>query len=41
MTLVEFEPGDQYTRVAAQFVCRNRIGKEVMTGQTHGVIRNS
>lgn len=41
VTLVELEPGDQYTRLAAQFVCRNQAGKEVMTGQTRGVIRNS
>lgn len=41
VTLAELEPGDQYTRVAARFVCRNQAGKEVMTGQTIGVIRNS
>ena len=41
VTLVEFEPDDRYTRVTAEFVCRNQIGKEVMTGLTHGVIRNS
>ncbi|MCM3874235.1 MAG: hypothetical protein ND895_26395 [Pyrinomonadaceae bacterium] len=41
VTLVGLEPDDRYTRVTAQFVCRNQMGKEVMTGQTHGVIRNS
>ncbi len=41
VTLVELDPGDQYTSVTAQFVCRNQSGKEVMTGQTRGVIRNS
>ncbi|MGI8898499.1 MAG: MaoC family dehydratase [Pyrinomonadaceae bacterium] len=41
VTLVELEPGDQYTRVTAQCVCRNQSGKEVMTGQARGVIRNN
>jgi 3-hydroxybutyryl-CoA dehydratase len=41
VTLVEFEPGEKYTRVVAEFVCRNQSGKEVLTGQTHGVIKNS
>lgn len=41
VTLVELEPGDQYTRVTAKFVCRNQSGIEVMTGLTHGVIRNN
>ena len=41
VTLVELEPGDRYTRVMAQFVCRNQSGKEVMTGQTSGVVKNS
>jgi acyl dehydratase len=41
VTLTELVPDDRYTRVTAQFVCRNQNGKEVMTGQTHGVVRNS
>jgi acyl dehydratase len=41
VTLTELAPDDRYTRVTAQFVCRNQNGKEVMTGQTHGVVRNS
>ncbi len=41
VTLVEFEPGEKYTRVVAQFVCRNQNEKDVMTGQTHGVIKNN
>ena len=41
VTLVEVEAGDPYTRVTAQFVCRNQSGKEVMTGQTHGVIKSN
>ncbi|CAN5739327.1 MaoC/PaaZ C-terminal domain-containing protein [soil metagenome] len=41
VTLVELEPGDEYNRVAAQYVCRNQNGKEVMKGQARGVIRNT
>ncbi len=41
VTLVGFETGEKYTRVVAEFVCRNQSGKEVLTGQTHGVIKNS
>jgi 3-hydroxybutyryl-CoA dehydratase len=40
VTLIELAPGDRYTRVTAKFVCRNQNGKEVMTGQTHGVVQN-
>lgn len=39
--LVEFAPGDSYTTVVADFVCRNQSGKEVMTGQARGVIKNT
>ena len=39
--LVEFAPGDLYTAVVADFVCRNQSGKEVMTGQARGVIKNT
>ncbi|MCM3902198.1 MAG: MaoC family dehydratase N-terminal domain-containing protein [Pyrinomonadaceae bacterium] len=41
VTLLELEPGDRYTQMTAQFVCRNQSGKEVMTGQTRGVIKNT
>ena len=41
VTLVGLEPGDQYTRVTVQYVCRNQSGKEVMVGHARGVIRNS
>lgn len=37
--LVEIEPGEQYTRVVSRWVCRNQQGKDVMTGEAHGVIR--
>ncbi|HZI87215.1 MAG TPA: MaoC family dehydratase N-terminal domain-containing protein [Pyrinomonadaceae bacterium] len=39
--LVEFTSGDSYTTVVADFVCRNQSGKEVMTGQARGVIKNT
>lgn len=41
VTLVHFEPGPEFNQVASQFVCRNQLGKEVMTGEASGVIRNS
>ncbi len=40
VTLSEMEPADPFTRVASRWVCRNQQGKEVMTGQARGVIRN-
>jgi len=40
VTLDELEPGEKFTRVASTWVCRNQHGKEVMTGQARGVIRN-
>jgi acyl dehydratase len=39
--LVEFASGDLYTAVVADFVCRNQSGKDVMTGQARGVIKNT
>jgi acyl dehydratase len=39
VTVVEFEPMEQYTSVRTDFVCRNQNGKEVMTGYAQGVIR--
>lgn len=39
VTVVEFEPGEQYTNVRSEFVCRNQHGKEVMSGRVQGVIR--
>ena len=41
VTVVEFEPAEQYTNVRTEFVCRNQHGKEVMTGHAQGVIRAS
>jgi acyl dehydratase len=37
--LMELQPAEQFTRVLSKWVCRNQQGKEVMTGQAHGVIR--
>jgi acyl dehydratase len=37
--LMELEPAEQFTRVLSKWVCRNQLGKEVMTGQARGVIR--
>jgi 3-hydroxybutyryl-CoA dehydratase len=40
VTVTEFEPGPAYDRVKTTFACRNQHGKEVMTGEASGVIRN-
>ena len=40
VVLVEFEPAEQFIRVASKWVCTNQHGKEVMTGQARGVIKN-
>jgi len=40
VTLKEFEPGDKFFRVVAHSICRNQHGKEVMSGEARGVIRN-
>ena len=39
VTLVDLEPGEEFTRVVSRWVCRNQHGKEVMTGEARGVIR--
>ena len=41
VTVAEFEPGEQLTKVATTFICRNQYDKEVMTGTARGVIRDS
>jgi acyl dehydratase len=41
VTVVEFEPAEQYTSVRTDFICRNQHGKEVMSGYAAGVIRQS
>jgi acyl dehydratase len=40
VTVVEFEPADQYKNVRTDFVCRNQHGKEVMSGYAQGIIRD-
>jgi len=39
VTIVEFEPDEQYTNVRSEFVCRNQQGKNVMSGMAWGVVR--
>lgn len=39
VTVVEFEPTEQYTSVRTDFVCSNQHGKEVMTGYAQGIVR--
>jgi 3-hydroxybutyryl-CoA dehydratase len=39
--VVELELADHYTNVRTEFVCRNQLGKEVMSGHAVGVIRRS
>lgn len=40
-TITHLEKADGYTKMAAKWVCRNQQGKEVMTGHTHGIIRDT
>jgi 3-hydroxybutyryl-CoA dehydratase len=37
--ITRFERVDGRIQMAAEFVCRNQYGKEVLTGHTHGIIR--
>jgi len=39
VTVLEVEPNERYTRMAFAFACRNQHGKDVLTGETRGVIR--
>jgi 3-hydroxybutyryl-CoA dehydratase len=41
VTITALEPAEQTTRMSAQWVCRNQDGQEVMSGQAHGVIRDT
>jgi 3-hydroxybutyryl-CoA dehydratase len=41
VTVVEFEPAEQYTSVRTDFVCTNNHGKDVMSGYAQGVIRQA
>lgn len=40
VTITRLEPAEGYTQMAANWVCRNQQGKEVLTGDTHGIIRD-
>jgi 3-hydroxybutyryl-CoA dehydratase len=40
VTLVDFSLGAEFHQIRSQFVCRNQHGKDVMTGEAGGVIRN-
>ena len=39
VTLVVFEPGEDFNKVTSRIVCRNQQGKEVLTGEASGIIR--
>lgn len=39
VTIVALEPSDKYTNVRSEFVCRNQLGKEVMSGYALGIVR--
>ena len=39
VTIVALEPADKYTNVRSEFVCRNQLGKEVMSGYALGIVR--
>lgn len=40
VTLTSIEPENGLVRVASKWICRNQLGKDVMSGEAHGVIRN-
>ena len=40
VTIIGLEQAEQYNRLSCQWVCRNQYGKEVLTGQADGIIRN-
>ena len=39
VTLTAIEPAEGFHRVSSSWTCSNQHGKEVMTGEAHGVIR--
>ncbi len=41
VTIAMFEPGEQYNTVRSDFVCRNQLGKEVMSGYAQGIVRQA
>lgn len=40
VTITELEQAEGHLRMSVEWVCRNQHGKEVLTGQGRGVIRN-
>jgi 3-hydroxybutyryl-CoA dehydratase len=40
VTITHLEKMDSHTNMAAKWVCYNQKGKEVLTGNTHGIIRD-
>ena len=41
VTLTELEPGAQYNQLKSSWRCLNQEGKEVMSGEASGVVRNT
>jgi acyl dehydratase len=41
VTVVKIEPSTENTIVHTEFVCRNQLRKEVMTGHAFGIIRKA
>jgi acyl dehydratase len=41
VTIEELTAAEQYTHLKSSWVCRNQHGKEVMSGEAHGVIRGA
>ncbi|HXZ03693.1 MAG TPA: enoyl-CoA hydratase [Ktedonobacteraceae bacterium] len=40
VTITHLEKVESHTSMKAKWVCRNQQGKEVLTGHTHGIIRD-
>jgi 3-hydroxybutyryl-CoA dehydratase len=41
VTLTEVALAENYDRISSTWICRNQLGKEVMTGEAHGVVRKT
>lgn len=39
--IVELTEGAEYKQLKSSWICRNQHGKEVMSGEAHGIIRES
>lgn len=40
VTVLDLEPAEHYLKMTAHCVCRNQEGKEVLSGEARGIIRN-